>query len=107
MHHTHRHLVAKVDEIKPGTARKFEDEEHRIVVVRIGDRFYALGDRCSHADYSLSEGDVWEDEKEIECPKHGSTFSLETGKPQTLPATKPVPVYNVVVEGDDVYVEVG
>ena len=45
-------------------------------VVRIGDDFYAIGDRCSHADYSLAEGDVWEDEREIECPKHGSTFSL-------------------------------
>ena len=105
MGHAHRHFVAKVDEFKSGTARKFEDRDHRIVVVRIGDQFYALGDRCSHADYSLSEGDVWEDEREIECPKHGSTFSLETGKPQTLPATRPVPVYKVVVEGDDVYVE--
>ncbi len=53
--------------------------------MRIGDDFYAIGDACSHADYSLSEGDVWEDEREIECPKHGSTFSLVTGEPQTLP----------------------
>ena len=59
---------------------------------------------CSHADYSLSEGDVWEDECEIECPKHGSTFSLLTGEPQTLPATQPVPVYDVQVDGDDVKV---
>ena len=70
--------------------------------VRIGDDFYAIGDECSHADYSLSEGDVWEDECEIECPKHGSTFSLKTGEPQTLPATQPVPTYDVVVDGDDV-----
>ena len=48
---------------------------------------------------------MWEDEREIECPKHGSTFSLCTGEPQTLPATRPVPVYTVRVEGDDVYVE--
>ena len=40
---------------------------------------------CSHEDYSLAEGEVWEDECEIECPKHGSTFSLTTGEPQTLP----------------------
>jgi 3-phenylpropionate/trans-cinnamate dioxygenase ferredoxin subunit len=92
--------------MKPGTARRFDVDEHRIALVRIGDDFYALGDRCSHADYSLSEGDVWEDEREIECPKHGSTFSLMTGKPQTLPATRPVPVYRVTVEGEDVFVEV-
>ncbi len=46
------------------------------------------------------------DEREIECPKHGSTFSLLTGEPQSLPATKPVPVFTVRVDGDDVYVDV-
>ena len=59
---------------------------------------------ASHADYSLSEGEVIEEDCEIECWKHGSTFSLETGEPQSFPATKPVPVYEVVVEGDDVSV---
>ena len=83
---------------------RFDVDGHRIALVRIGDDFYAIGDTCSHADYSLSEGDVWDDECEIECPKHGSTFSLKTGEPQTLPATQPVPVYDVVVEGDDVKV---
>ncbi|MDQ1521053.1 MAG: 3-phenylpropionate/trans-cinnamate dioxygenase ferredoxin component, partial [Actinomycetota bacterium] len=43
-------------------------------------------------------------EREIECPKHGSTFDLCTGEPRTLPATKPVPVYELKVEGDDVNV---
>ena len=47
---------------------------------------------------------MWADEREIECPKHGSTFSLLTGEPQTLPATQPVPVFEVVVDGDDVKV---
>jgi 3-phenylpropionate/trans-cinnamate dioxygenase ferredoxin component len=92
------------DELEPGTARRFDVEEHRIAVVRIGDDFYAIGDRCSHADFSLSEGDVWPDELELECPKHGSTFSLTTGEPQTLPATRPVPVYEIQVDGDDVSV---
>jgi len=98
-------LLAR-DELKPGTARRFDVGEHRIALVRIGDDFYAIGDRCSHADYSLAEGDVWEDECEIECPKHGSTFSLTTGEPQTLPATQPVPIYTVSVEGDDVFVDI-
>ena len=92
------------DDLAPGTARCFDVEGHRVAVVRIADDFYALGDTCSHADFSLSEGDVWPDELEIECPKHGSTFSLRTGEPQTLPATTPVPVYDIVVDGDDVKV---
>ena len=96
--------VCARDDLAPGSARCFDVSGQTVAVVRIGDDFYAIGDTCSHADYSLSEGDVWEDELEIECPKHGSTFSLTTGEPQTLPATQPVPVYEVVVEGDDVKV---
>src|SRR6478736_2350105 len=96
--------LCRRDELAPGSARRFDVDGHRIALVRIGDDYYAIGDTCSHADYSLSEGDVWEDEREIECPKHGSTFSLLTGEPQTLPATQPVPVYVVQVDGDDVKV---
>jgi 3-phenylpropionate/trans-cinnamate dioxygenase ferredoxin subunit len=98
--------VCARDDLAPGSARCFDVAGHRVAVVRIGDDFYAIGDTCSHADFSLSEGDVWEDELEIECPKHGSTFSLLTGEPQTLPATRPVPVFEVAIEGDDVKVVV-
>jgi len=93
------------DELEPGTARRFEVAEHRIALVRIGDDYYAIGDRCSHEDYSLSEGEVWAEQCELECWKHGSTFDLRTGEPCTLPATKAVPVYRVRVDGDDVAVE--
>ena len=93
--------LCAVDDIAPGTARRFDVGPHRIALVRIGDDFYAIGDTCSHAEYSLSEGEIWEEERELECWKHGSTFSLLTGEPRSLPATKPVPVYEVsVVDGD-------
>lgn len=93
------------DDLKAGEARRFDIEGHRIALVRIGDDFYAIGDRCSHEDYSLSEGEVLDDEFEIECWKHGSTFSLTSGEPQSLPAVKPVPVYEISVAGDDVMVQ--
>ena len=98
--------VCSTTDVKPGAAARFDVDGHRLCVVRIEDDWYVIADRCSHADYSLSEGDVWEDEREIECPKHGSTFSLETGEPLSLPATKPVPVYSVRVDGDDVIVTI-
>jgi len=98
--------VCSRDDLAPGSARRFDVGGTPVAVVRVGDDFYAISDTCSHADFSLSEGDVWPDEREIECPKHGSTFSLETGEPQSLPATTPVPVYDVVIEGDDVKVVV-
>jgi 3-phenylpropionate/trans-cinnamate dioxygenase ferredoxin subunit len=99
-----RIVVCKRDDLKSGEARRFDVGGHRIALVRIEDDFYALGDRCSHEDYSLSEGEVWVDERELECPRHGSTFDLRTGEPCSLPATTPVPAYEVEVDGDQVAV---
>lgn len=98
--------LGPVDDVKPGEAARFEAEGTAVAVVRIGDDFYAIGDRCTHADISLSEGEVDPGDRHIECWKHGSRFSLETGEPDCLPATKPVPVYTVHVEDGDLYLEV-
>ena len=98
--------LCRADEIEAGRPRRFDVDGHRICVVRIGDDFYAIGDRCSHEDYSLAEGEVFEEERAIECWKHGSTFSLVDGHPQSLPATKPVPVYDVEVVVGEVMVKV-
>lgn len=92
-------------DLEPSTARRFDVGAHRIALVRIEDDFYAIGDTCSHEDYSLSEGQVLDEECELECWKHGSTFDLRTGEPRSLPAIKAVPVYGVTVDGDDVLVE--
>lgn len=92
------------EELASGEARRFDVAGHRIALVRIDDGFYAIGDRCSHANYSLSEGEVYAEDREIECSKHGSTFSLVTGEALSLPATRPVPTYEVDVQGDDVTV---
>jgi 3-phenylpropionate/trans-cinnamate dioxygenase ferredoxin component len=86
-----------LEEIEPGTARRVDVGGVAVAVVRIDDEVYAIGDVCSHANVSLSEGEVWADERELECPKHGSTFDLKTGEPVTLPATQPVPLYAVEV----------
>jgi 3-phenylpropionate/trans-cinnamate dioxygenase ferredoxin subunit len=99
-----RVVLCRRDDLASGEARRFDLGEHRVALVRIEDDFYAIGDRCSHEDYSLAEGEVWADERELECPRHGSTFDLVTGEACSLPATKPVPVYEVEVSGDEVAV---
>lgn len=92
--------LGPLSDIASGGVKKFDLGDRVLAVVRIGDDVYALGDTCSHAEISLSEGEVLVDSKELECWKHGSAFSLETGIPTTLPATQPVPVYLVsVVDG--------
>jgi 3-phenylpropionate/trans-cinnamate dioxygenase ferredoxin component len=96
------HPVCRYDELAPNTARRVDLDGVHIAVVRIGDDVYAIGDVCSHQNISLSEGEIHPDEKTIECWKHGSEFSLVTGEAETLPATKAVPTYEVVVDGDDI-----
>jgi 3-phenylpropionate/trans-cinnamate dioxygenase ferredoxin component len=93
-------VVCAAGDLASGTVRQFHIAGIAVAVVRIDDDVYAIGDVCSHANVSLSEGEVWCDEKELECPKHGSTFSLVTGEPATLPATQPVPVFDAeIVDG--------
>ena len=75
-----------------------------ICVVRSEGSVYAIYDVCSHADVALSEGDV--DDTTIECWLHGSAFDLTTGRPTSLPATRPVPVYPVKQDGDDILVAI-
>lgn len=99
------HSLVPFDELVHGAARRFVVGGHRIALVRIDDDVYAIGDTCSHADVSLSEGEVHCESLELECWKHGSSFSLETGEPNTLPATQPVPVYVATVVDGMVVVE--
>jgi 3-phenylpropionate/trans-cinnamate dioxygenase ferredoxin subunit len=90
--------------IPDGKAIRLDAGADGICLVRIGSEVHALADRCSHADVRLSEGEVDPEECSVECWKHGSTFSLIDGEPQSLPATRPVAVLQVTVDGDDVVV---
>ena len=93
--------IGRLEDWAPCSARQVVVGEHRLAVVRIEDDVYVIGDRCSHENVSLAEGEVLCEERELECWKHGSTFSLVDGQPQSLPATKPVPTYAArVVDGE-------
>ena len=98
--------VASIEEIPEGSAKHVEVDGEEIAVANAGGILYAVSDICSHEYFHLSDGEVDSDELTIECPKHGSTFSLATGKPQSLPAILPVRTYGVRLQGDDVMVEV-
>ena len=93
--------VGRLEDLASGSAKQVVVGEHRLAIVRIDDDVYVIGDRCTHENVSLAEGEVLCEERELECWKHGSTFSLLDGQPQSLPATKPVPVYEArVVDGE-------
>ena len=96
--------IGKFSEFESGVAKKVKVDGVAVAVVRIDDEIFAIADKCSHADVSLSEGVVWCETKQLECIKHGSAFNLVTGVPDTLPATQPVAVYEVSVVNDEVNV---
>ena len=99
--------VCSVDDVPAGEARRFAVDGRLVAVVNLGDEgFRAVDAICSHEHYYLDEGEVDVDLETIECPKHGSTFDLDTGKARTLPAIKPVDVFPVTVTDDDVLIEV-
>ena len=98
-------LVCKASDVQVKQALRILIDDYPVAVVRDSDgELHALGDTCSHEDYSLSEGDV--EDCTIECWGHGSQFDLRSGQPLSLPAYDPVPVFALTVEGDDVYVDV-
>jgi 3-phenylpropionate/trans-cinnamate dioxygenase ferredoxin subunit len=98
--------VAKTTDIPEGEARRFVVNRIEIAVANLGNgTFLAVDDICSHAEASVSEGEVDVDMETIECPRHGSTFDLRTGQPKTLPATLPIVTFPVKVDGDLIMIE--
>jgi 3-phenylpropionate/trans-cinnamate dioxygenase ferredoxin subunit len=98
--------VCSTSEIAEGEARRFAIGDRLVAIVNLGaEGFRAVDAICSHAKYYLDEGEVDVDFETIECPKHGSTFDLNSGKPRTLPATQPVDAFPVTTDGDDILIE--
>lgn len=98
--------VGKTTDIPEGEARRFVANRIEIAVANLGNgTFLAVDDICSHAESSLSEGEVDVDMETIECPRHGSTFDLRTGQPKTLPATLPIVTFPVKVDGDRIMID--
>ncbi len=96
--------VCTIADVPEGTAHRVVVDGVPIAVVHTEGEWFAVSDICSHADVSLAEGDI--DGCTLECWLHGSRFDLRTGRPSGPPATTPVPVYPVSVEGDTVFVTV-
>jgi len=91
-------------EVTPAQAKRVVVDGVAIAVVKdSAGTIHAIGDTCTHGDISLAEGFVEDDT--LECWAHGSKFELTTGKPLTLPAYEPVPVFSVTVVDGDVYVD--
>jgi len=93
----------KTSELSLNSSKVINLSDKQIALFNYGGEYYALDDMCSHAEASLSEGDVYD--CKVECPLHGAEFDLKTGDAVTLPATKPVNRYKVNVEDGYIFLE--
>src|SRR5918999_233511 len=98
--------VAKLDEIPDDGMKQVVVKGEPVGLYRVGDDVYAISDYCSHEQTYLTDGEFDPELLEVECPLHGSRFNIVDGSVRILPATRPVPAYDVVVEGDLVKVAV-
>jgi 3-phenylpropionate/trans-cinnamate dioxygenase ferredoxin subunit len=90
----------KFSDLTPGKPQKVTLGDKDLCVVRVNEEVFAVADICSHAEASLSEGEV--SGEKIECWLHGAEFNLRTGEAMTPPATEPLEVYEVKRDGDSV-----
>lgn len=93
--------VGSASDVPPGHAARIEIDERPVAIFNVDGTFYCLDDTCSHAEASLSDGDLDFERCAIECPLHGSAFDLRTGAVLTLPATEPVASHDIdVADGE-------
>ena len=107
MHNTTtRVLIGSRKALLSQELQRFQVEGHQILIVRLGNELLALDDTCTHQKASLAEvGELDIESREIECCQHGARFTLDDGSVKALPATIPLHVYPLVIEGDMVYLE--
>jgi NADPH-dependent 2,4-dienoyl-CoA reductase/sulfur reductase-like enzyme/nitrite reductase/ring-hydroxylating ferredoxin subunit len=94
--------VAGIDDLEDGTPIEVTVDEQEVAVCRVGDEILACGSSCPHYGGPLSEG--FEHAGTLHCPWHNAAFDMRTGTAVRPPALDGVPVYQVRVEGEDVYI---
>lgn len=95
--------VASVVDLPEGEMAAFSVKGEEVLVANAGGEYRAIGATCTHAECNLALDGMLEDST-VSCMCHGSVFDLETGEAVGLPATEPVPAYDVRVEGAEIQV---
>lgn len=96
--------VCTREDVPEGEVFRVQGTAEAIALYNVDGEFFATQDRCTHGEWSLSDGYV--DGGVVECSLHWGKFCVRTGKVKSLPACEPLKVYPVRVEGEDVLVDV-
>lgn len=109
--------LSKIDELKDGTMKAVNVAGHQILLARVGDKYYAVDNLCTHMKGDLSQGKL--EGTVVTCPVHGSQFDIRNGQVvrwlrgglmskvgKALKLSKDLTAYNVKVESISVLVEI-
>jgi nitrite reductase/ring-hydroxylating ferredoxin subunit len=96
--------VATVGEVGDGQMTSVSPEGEAVLLARIGEDYFAINNVCTHFFTLLTDGEIFPDTCEVQCPLHDSRFNLKTGDPTEPPAEDPEEVYAVKVDGDDILI---
>ncbi len=96
--------ACNLEQVKEGQLFGLIHDDKKILLANLKGKIHATDLICTHANADLSTGFL--SEEGVRCPLHLSVFNLEDGEPQNLPAEKPLKVYNVKIDNNEVYVEV-
>jgi 3-phenylpropionate/trans-cinnamate dioxygenase ferredoxin subunit len=94
--------VARIADLPPGSRLHYSFDEDTVIVLNISGELYCIADLCTHDGGPLADAELHD--HQIECPRHGACFDVRTGKVTRLPATDPIPTYEVKVEAGIIYV---
>jgi nitrite reductase/ring-hydroxylating ferredoxin subunit len=97
--------VGKTSDLQPGQMKWVAVDRDRVLLVNVEGTYYALQDKCGHQWAPLSRGRLHG--AVIECPLHFARFDVRTGALLSGPVATDIPVYDVHIEAETVYVRQG
>jgi nitrite reductase/ring-hydroxylating ferredoxin subunit/uncharacterized membrane protein len=100
-----RPLVAgRADELEVDQMKLIHVGDRRIVLGRTAEGYVAFDDRCTHRGGSLAGGVMICGT--VQCPWHGSQFSVHDGAVRAGPAKEPIGTYPVSRKGEELVIEI-
>ena len=95
--------IATTDQLGEDEALAIRVGELQLALFQSAGAFHVTDNVCTHQYALLSEGYV--EDGCVECPLHQARFDLRSGQALCAPASQPIRVYPVRVEGADVLVD--
>ena len=110
--------AGKKGELAEGTMKEVTLEGRKLLLARLGSKYYAADNVCPHMGAKLSEGKL--EGSVLTCPRHGSQFDLSDGHvirwtnfpsvvsslAKLVKKPHPLKIYSVKLDGDKILIEV-